>query len=134
MNNLNITPLCEALLVEFIRLHPAVKDDKAIKYVSEYVDAVVAELTECMKYNRNTDGEYQFRKSTVTKALGEIRLQGKRYWLFNYFNTFGSLRLIRTILTGHTGTNSRVCLEERYKNLIMNEIGQHLITGAVNTL
>ncbi len=124
-NNLTETDLVDrlsSLIKDQLLLHNStIKESKADKWSKKYVNVIVGELIQGLKFKSSDIDSIQFRKKEVQKAMGLVVIDRKDHWLFHYFTNAG-INLVQTIQLGFTGFNSRVKITERYKEMLLDLI------------
>ena len=125
MNTSTTSELRLALTNELLRICPAISKKRAINHINSYVNEVLGEITCGMQFD-DIDSEFQFRLKKVQLALKQIKINGNRAWMFTYFSNYEALRLVTTVMKGHTGRNSKVILSDRYAHMIIDELSDYL--------
>ena len=125
MNANTTSELRLALISELLRICPTISNRRAINYINSYVNEVMGEIACGMQYD-DIDGEFQFRLKKVQQSLKQIKINDDRAWMFTYFSNYEALRLVTTVMKGHTGRNSKVILSDRYVHMIIDELSDYL--------
>jgi hypothetical protein len=111
---------------QFKQLYPSVKEYQVEKAVNIYVDEVMKELLEQFMRMSSEDmaaGEINFPFEKLTKACGQITIDGSKQHIFNVMQKHAQTSLIIKAYNGNnlTGKVSRVTINHKFKGQIMAE-------------
>jgi hypothetical protein len=108
---------------ELKQLYPDIKHNLADRYANKYVGAVLKELRQSLLRPENERvEELSFSSKQVNEDCGRLTYNNQKVYLFPFMSKHTSTSLVIERFKGQQGKYKRVILNEKYKEMIMNEL------------
>lgn len=104
---------------ELKRLYPDIKPYLCDRYSDKYYNVVMNEIRNALLRPSNDNDELSFNKEMVYRKCGVVSTGAP---LLSFMGKSASTRLIDVVFEGNQGKMSRVVLNEKYKEQIMNDL------------
>jgi len=108
---------------ELKQLYPDIKHNLVDRYANKYVNAVLKELKRSLLRPENERvEELSFSSKQVNEDCGRLTYNNQKVYLFPFMSKHVATSLVIERFKGQQGKYKRVILNEKYKEMIMDEL------------